>query len=127
MEKKFVDSASQSSLDKSVTVRFNLNEFVTIAQVYPAKWTVDHILDDISSKFQLLPKYLSMKRDKFGPKLQKSIQLNQLCKNDYYIVDVKLGLSDLAIHINERIRNEHEKIRLDTDLYYRYSQFSYIF
>lgn len=127
MEKKFVDSASQSTLDKNVTIRFNLNEFITIAQVYSAKWTVEQVLEDIASKFQLLPKYLTLRSETFGPKLQKTIQLNQLCKNDFYIVDVQLSLSDLAIHINhinEGIRNQHEKIRLDTDLYYRYTVYS---
>lgn len=120
MEKTFVETSSQSNFTQNATIRFNLNDCDTVAQVYPLNWTVDSILDDIAPKFQLLPKYVSLRRDKFGPKLMKTIQLSQLCRNDFFIVDVQLGLSDLAHQINESIKNPHEKIRLDTDLYYRY-------
>lgn len=119
MEKTFVESSSQSNLTQNATIRFNLNDCETVAQVYPLNWTIASILEDIAPKFQLLPKYLSLKPDKFGPKLIKSMQLSQLCRNDYFIVDVRLGLSDLANQINENIKNPHERIRLDTDLYYR--------
>lgn len=120
MEKVFVESASQSNFQQNATIRFNLNDCETVAQVYPLNWTVENILDDIAAKFHLLPKYLSLRRDKFSPKLPKSVQLNQLCRNNFFIVDVILGLSDLAVQINDGIKNSYERIRLDTDLYYRY-------
>ncbi|XP_031621578.1 IQ and ubiquitin-like domain-containing protein [Contarinia nasturtii] len=109
---------SHRTFDKNITVRFELNEFDTVAQVYPELTTIEEVLDDVSSKFQLLPKYVSIKQ-KFGPKLPKTARLYQLCTNDFGILDVGLSLSDLANHINESIRVEHEKIRLDTNLYYR--------
>lgn len=109
---------SHRAFDKNITVRFELNEFDTVAQVYPELTTIEDILEDVSSKFQLLPKYISIKQ-KFGPKFPKTARLYQLCTNDFGILDVKLSLSDLAKHINESIRAEHEKIRLDTNLYYR--------
>lgn len=104
---------------RNITVRFELNELHdTVAQVYPESATIEDVLEDVASKFQLLPKYLSIKQ-KFGTKIPKTARLCQLCTNDFAILDVKLDLSDLAHHINESIRNEHEKIRLDTNLYYR--------
>lgn len=104
--------------DKNITVRFELNEFDTVAQVYPELTTIGEVLEDVASKFQLLPKYLTIKQ-KFGAKIPKPARLYQLCTNDFGILDFKLGLSDLANHINESIRNEHEKICMDTNLYYR--------
>lgn len=107
------------SENKNVTVRFKLNEFETIAQVYSSTTTIEQTLDDIASKFQLLPKYLSIKPENFESKFSKTFQLKQLCTNEFGILDVQLGLSDLANHINESIQNDFEKIQLDTDLYYR--------
>lgn len=104
--------------DKNITVRFELNEFDTVAQVYPESLSIGEVVEDVALKFQLLPKYLSIKQ-KFGAKITKNAKLFQLCTNTFRILDVKLGLSDLANHINESICNEHEKIRLDTNFYYR--------
>lgn len=112
-------STSARKWDKNITVRFELNEFDTVAQVYPELTSIGEVLEDVASKFQLLPKYLSIKQ-KFGMKIPKTARLYQLCTNDFGILDFKLGLSDLANHINESIRVEHEKIRIDTNLYYRY-------
>lgn len=119
---KFYQSIEQKSpqhsniFNKNITVRFKLSDFDTIAQVYPSTSTVGSVLDDIASKFKLLPKYLTLKRDK---KLSKNTELSQICTNSFDIVDVQLNLSDLARHINESIQNDYEKIHLDTDLYYR--------
>lgn len=119
MEKTFTETASQSNFGENATIRFNINDCDTVAQVYPLNWTIANILDDIAPKFQLLPKYVSLRRDKFAPRLLKTVQLMQLCRNDFFIVDVQMGLSDLANQINDGIKNPYEKIRLDTDLYYR--------
>ncbi|XP_055326700.1 IQ and ubiquitin-like domain-containing protein [Sitodiplosis mosellana] len=113
-----VAASTDRIFDKNITVRFELNEFDTVAQVYPELTTIGEVLEDVASKFQLLPKYLSIKQ-KFGMKIPKTARLYQLCSNDFGILDFKLGLSDLANHINESIRIEHEKIRLDTNSYYR--------
>lgn len=110
--------SSSQSQDKNITVRFEVNEFDTVAQVYSEQTTIADVLDDVASKFQMLPKYLSIKQ-KFGSKIPKTARLHQLCTNDFRILDVKLDLSDLANHINESIQNEHEKIQIDTNLYYR--------
>lgn len=118
-ETKVQRLARKKNRSENVTVRFKLNNFETIAQVYPVSITIEHILDDIASKFQLLTKYVSIKAEKFGPQFPKNVKLRQLCKNEFGIFDVQLCLSDLAIHINESINNDFEKIRLDTELYYR--------
>lgn len=118
LEKKSLNGSSHRTLDRNITVRFELNEFDTVAQVYPELTTIGDVLDDVASKFQLLPKYLTIKH-KLGGAFPKSAHLIQLCTNTFRIFDVKLGLSDLANHINESIHNEQEKIQLDTDLYYR--------
>lgn len=110
--------SSNGALARNITVRFELTEFDTVAQVYPELTTIADVLEDVASKFQLLPKYLTIKQ-KFGGSFPKAAHLIQLCTNTFRIFDVKLGLSDLANHINESIHNEHEKIRLDTALYYR--------
>lgn len=112
-------SARRKNRSENVTVRFKLNDFETIAQVYPVSATIENILDDIASKFQVLTKYISIKSKKFGPKFPKNVEIKQLCKNDFGILDAQLCLSDLALHINESIYNDFEKIRLDTELYYR--------
>lgn len=112
-------SACRKDQSENVTVRFKLNDFETIAQVYPVSATIENILDDIASKFQVLTKYLSIKCEKFGAKFPKNVEIKQLCKNEFGILDAQLCLSDLAIHINESISNDFEKIRLDTELYYR--------
>lgn len=112
-------SARRKDRSENVTVRFKLNDFETIAQVYPVSTTIENILDDIASKFQLLTKYVSIKSEKFGSKFPKNVEIKQLCKTEFGILDVQLCLSDLAIHINESIYNDFEKIRLDTELYYR--------
>lgn len=109
---------SLNEADKNITVRFEVNEFDTVAQVYSEHSLIADVLDDVASKFQLLPKYLSIKQ-KYGAKIPKTARLYQLCKNDFRILDVELELSDLANHINESICNAHEKIRIDTHLYYR--------
>lgn len=112
-------STSARKSDKNITVRFELNEFDTVAQVHHEMTSIGEVLEDVASKFQLLPKYLAIKH-KFGMKIPKTARLYQLCTNDFGILDFKLGLSDLANHINESIHVEHEKIRIDTNLYYRY-------
>lgn len=111
-------SAVNRTADKNITVRFEVNEFDTVAQVYSEQSSIADVLDDVASKFQLLPKYLMIKQ-KFGSKIPKTARLHELCKNNFGILDFTLGLSDLANHINEGIHNEHEKIRIDTHLYYR--------
>lgn len=112
---------SEISPRRNVTVRFKPNEFETIAQVYLSSTTIESVLDDIATKFQLLPKYLSIRPEKNGQKFSKNAQLKQLVSNsEFGILDVQLGLSDLANHINESIQNDFEKIRLDTELYYRF-------
>lgn len=110
--------SSNRTLDGNITVRFELNKFDTVAQVYPELTTISDVLDDVASKFQLLPKYLAIK-NKLGGTYPKTARLIQLCTNAFRIFDVKLCLSDLADHINDSIHKEHEKIRLDTALYYR--------
>lgn len=110
--------SSNRTLDGNITVRFELNEFDTMAQVYPELTTIADVLGDVASKFQLLPKYLTIKH-KHGSVYPKTARLIQLCTNSFRIFDVKLCLSDLANHINDSIHREHEKIRLDTASYYR--------
>lgn len=111
-------SAASTSRETNITVRFELSEFDTVAQVYPELTTIGEVLDDVASKFQLMPKYLSIKH-KFGSKIPKPARLIQLCTNNFRILDVQLCLSDLANHLNESIHNEHEKIHIDTNSYYR--------
>lgn len=67
--------SSNRTLDRNITVRFELNEFDTVAQVYPELTTIADVLDDVASKFQLLSKYLSIKHKSGGafPKTSRLI------------------------------------------------------
>lgn len=109
------NDASQTN----ITVKFKINNFETVAQVYTSITTIRQILIDIASKFQLSPKYLAIQHEDNVIKLSNSMQLQQICENSFGIVNVQLLLSDLAKQINENISNDCEKIKLDSDIYYR--------
>lgn len=106
---------------KNITVKFIINEFETVAQVYASTTTVGHVLQDISAKFKLPSKYVTLRRDDhLASKIPSGTQLHQICKNAFGIVNVTLRLSELANGINESVGNEHERIKLNCDVYYRF-------
>lgn len=104
---------------RNITVKFKLNEFETIAQVYPNNFTVANVLNDISQKFQLKTKYLTIQRGDDGKTIPSALRLHEICQNEFSIVDFRLVLSELAQCINRDAETEYEKIKLDIDVYYR--------
>lgn len=115
--------ASEAKIDQpnNITVKFIINEFETVAQVYASTTSVGHVLKDISSKFKLPSKYVTLRRDDhLASKIPYGTKLHQLCKNAFGIVNVTLRLSELANEINESVSQENERIKLDCDVYYRF-------
>lgn len=114
-----VDEANNTN--HNITVKFLINEFETVAQVYAATVTVGHVLKDIATKFKLPSKYVTIRRDDHvASKIPYGTQLHQICRNAIGIVTVILRLSELADEINDSVNNEHERIKLDCDVYYRF-------
>lgn len=105
----------------NITVKFIINEYETVAQVYAATTTIGQVLKDISAKFKLPSKYVTLRRDDhLASKIPSGTQLLQICKNTFGIVNVLLRLSELAHEINESVSKDSERIRLDCDIYYRF-------
>lgn len=115
--------ANEQIIDEpdNLTVKFVINEFETVALVYTSTTTIGHVLKDISAKFKLPPKYLTLRRDDhLASKIPSGTKLHQICKNAFGIVNVVLRLSELANEINDSVSNENERIKLDCDVYYRF-------
>lgn len=111
----------QTEANKNITVKFKINEFETIAQVYPSNFTIANVLKDISQKFQLKSKYVAIQRED-GTKIPSALRLHEICQNEFFIVGFRLVLSDLAHCANSNAERECEKIKLDADVYYRHFQ-----
>lgn len=115
-------NANEQKIDQpnNITVKFIINEFETVAQVYEATTTIANVLKDISVKFELPSKYVTLHRDDhLASKIPSGTRLHQIC-NAFGIVNVALHLSELANEINESVSNENEKIKVDCDIYYRF-------
>lgn len=106
----------ESDYKNNVTVKFHFNEYDTVAQVYPNDQTVNFILKDIAAKFQLPPKYVSLRSDGNQSRLPGNAELRTICENDFGILDLELGLSEFARGVNA---SEDGKIELRTEVYYR--------
>lgn len=104
----------------NITVKFIINEYETVAQVYASTATVGHVLKDIAAKFKLSSQYVTIRRDDhLESKIPYGTQLHQICNNAFGIVNVTLHLSELAHEINDSVNNENDRIKLDCDVYYR--------
>lgn len=106
------------NVNESITVKFKINEYQTVAQVYPKESTLQYILNDISDKFQLHSKYLKLKH--YSLPIPLHFKLFELCHNEYQIIDFELVLSELAFQFNENVSNESDRIQLDCNVYYRW-------
>ena len=102
------------------TVKFKINEFETVAQVFAAHTTVEDVLRDVADKFRLKRRFLQVKQGSVTiPPDWRVGDLPTQGKHDYGIVEVDLLLSDLAVQYNSNVAFEGDRLRLDTDIYYR--------
>lgn len=108
---------SEINVNENITVKFKINDYHTVAQVYPKDVTVHFILLDIAEKFQINTKYLHLFYDAIL--VRREVKLFELCHNEYQIIDFELRLNELARQFNEMTNNESEKIKLDCDVYYK--------
>lgn len=102
-----------------ITVKFHFNETETVVQVYNSEEYISTILKDIAEKFILPTKYLALHSDENQKRLSGNLQLNEICQNDFGIIDLKLELSELAHDINAR-KIDNDKIKISSDIYYRF-------
>lgn len=124
MSEILIESEQKSEQPNNITVKFIINQYETVAQVYAATTTVGRVLKDISSKFKLPCKYVTLRRDDhLASKIPSGTQLHQICINKIGIVNVTLRLSELANEINESANNDNQRIKLDCDVYYRFVEF----
>lgn len=105
------------NINDTITVKFKINEYHTVVQVYAKETCVHAILTDIAEKFQINAKYLQILHD--STLLPPDTKLFELCHNEYHIVDVELRLNALARQHNDIVSNENERVQLDCDVYYR--------
>lgn len=110
----------ESNINESITVKFKINQYHTVAQVYASDTTIHTVLTDIAEKFQINAKYLQILHD--TKPLPPAAKLFTLCHNEYHIIDVELCLNALAQQHNDHNSSENERIELDCDVYYRYGQ-----
>lgn len=108
---------SELNVNENITVKFKINDYHTVAQVYPKDATAQFILSDIAEKFQINTKYVHLFHDAIP--LRAEVKLFELCHNEYQIIDFELRLNDLARQFNEMAISEAERIHLDCDVYYR--------
>lgn len=109
---------SESNINANITVKFSIDEYQTVAQVYGRDTSIQTILTDIAEKFQINSKYLQILHDSVA--LASDVKLHELCHNEFQIVDFELRLNALAKAHNDSVDSENDKIQLDCDVYYRY-------
>lgn len=107
-------------LHENITVKFRNNEFGTIAQTYSSESTIGQVMKDIASKFKVSSKHVSVKIAENDQRLSTKAKLNEICRDEFGIVDLELNLSDAAIEFNQNVEGS-EQIKFDADVYYRYA------
>ncbi|KAJ6638626.1 IQ and ubiquitin-like domain-containing protein, partial [Pseudolycoriella hygida] len=101
---------------EKVTVKFQLNDLHTVAQVYSNQSSIEAVKKDIGEKFQVKPEYLSIRQGSF--RVPNSWRLFEVESNRFGIVEFQLSLNRLAKEFNENVDNPSERIHLDADVYY---------
>lgn len=102
---------------QNITVKFQLNDFNTVAQVYSNQLSIESVKEDIGEKFKVKPQYLSVRQGNFS--VPNCWRLCEVESNRFGIVEFQLSLNRLAKEFNENVENPNERIHLDADIYYR--------
>lgn len=104
-------------IHQNITVKFQLNDLHTVAQVYSNQLSIESVKKDIGDKFKVKPEYLSIRQGNF--RVPNSWRLSEVESNRFGIVEFQLSLNRLAKEFNENVENPNERIHLDADIYYR--------
>lgn len=104
-------------IHQNITVKFQLNDLHTVAQVYSNQLSLESVKKDIGDKFKVKPEYLSIRQGNF--RVPNSWRLCEVESNRFGIVEFQLSLNRLAKEFNENVENPNERIHLDADIYYR--------
>lgn len=105
------------TLKRNITVKFKLNEFQTIAQVYQDHITIEAIKNDLSQKFKADQKHFNILQNNVV--LANTLRLSDLQFNNSYIIEFELELNTVAKEHNKTCIPS-EKIELNADIFYRY-------
>lgn len=101
----------------NVTVKFQLNNFQTIAQTYGKDLSVADVKEDLAKKFKVPGRFLRFQQGKCP--ILNDTRLFELEQNDFFIIEIDLGLTPEAVRINEEALNKSQVISLDADVFYR--------
>lgn len=104
-------------IHQNITVKFQLNDLHTVAQVYSNQLSIESVKKDIGEKFKVKPEYLTVRQGNF--RVPNSWRLFEVESNRFGIVEFQLSLNRLAKEFNENVGNPNERVRLDADVYYR--------
>lgn len=106
---------------EKVTVKFKLDEYHIIAQVYTEDLTLAAVIDDLARKFKLDAKFLELSHAELadGAVLDGAMRLYEVPHNEFSIIELGLGLNDgLVMEANLRAKRTSERVRLDPEVFY---------
>ncbi|KAG4075901.1 hypothetical protein HA402_003727 [Bradysia odoriphaga] len=101
---------------QNLTVKFQLNDFHTVAQVYSNQLSIEAVKKDVGEKFKVSPDFLSIRQGSF--RVPNSWRLFEVESNRFGIVEFQLSLNRLAKEFNDNVERPNERIHLDADVYY---------
>lgn len=110
-------SLTGNAIQKNLTVKFQLNDLHTVAQVYSNQLSIDLVKKDVGEKFKVSPEFLSIRQGSF--RIPNSWKLHEVESNRFGIVEFQLSLNRLAKEFNDNVEKPNERIHLDADVYYR--------
>lgn len=108
--------------EEKVTVRFTLDQYHVVAQVYTAVTTIFKVVQDLANKFKVYARFLKLNHDDIIEEgtLDVNLKLWELPRNEYGIIELNLGLNKLADQFNALAKRQSAKARLDLEVFYRY-------
>lgn len=112
--------SNHENVNDKVTVKFKLDAFHIIAQVYSDVLSVAAVIEDLATKFKVDAKYIELSHEDMedGP-LDGALQMWQLPHNEFSIIELRLGLNDLVEEVNVLAKRQSEKVRLDPEVFYK--------
>lgn len=107
---------SITEMYKNMTVKFQLNNFHTVVQVYPNRLSLEEIKKDIGQKFKVDGKYLCLHQNMVN--CSDALRLCDVERNDFGIIEFELKLNELAVEYNSGVL-KGERLVLNPDVFYR--------
>lgn len=110
-------NSNAATAHQNLTVKFQLNDLHTVAQVYSNQLSIESVKKDVGEKFKVSPVFLSIRQGSF--RVPNAWKLFEVESNRFGIVEFQLSLNRLAKEFNENVERPNERIHLDADVYYR--------